>query len=147
MNFARNMTLYLRFTLDILGFTRKQWGDLSQQYKRLGKWVQEQCPKALPKKVFKQTHSNLPELSIYNKILPASYWSSWTKKRYEDVCDAKSWLNPRRLYELAMTLGLHEKEGRLVRTMEKDRRSFSILKESRARKKYQRVMRMAVKRV
>ena len=65
-------------------------------------------------------------LSSYHGKLATEYWNSWTKKTYDDLRDAKSWVCPERLLEVAMSVGLSPQDPRLTRVVERLRNGANI---------------------
>ena len=71
----------------------------------------------LPKKVFKQSNTNIPEVSDYSKALDSSYWDTWVKRTYQQLTPARGWICPNKLWDLARDLQYKDYNGRLERAM------------------------------
>ena len=79
-------------------------------------------PQASPQKDFSQSHKEIPVLSSYSGTLPKQYWESWTKKTYKDLIPVKSWVCPKKLLEVATSVGLPTHDPRLLRVLEQLRK-------------------------
>ena len=66
-------------------------------------------------KTFIPKNKEIPVLKSYGGTLPDSYWAHWTKRSFETVAPATSWVDPRKLRNLARRIGY--KSNRLTRVL------------------------------
>ena len=56
-------------------------------------------------------------MESYEGFLTEEYWSNWTKRTYQQLTPAPSWVCPNKLWDVAKRLGYKDTEGRLHRAM------------------------------
>ena len=83
-------------------------------------------PDPLPKAVFCQTNLNIPVREDYSAGFDDSYWSTWTKKTYEELTPALSWVCPNKLWDVANRLHHTDYNGRLRRAIQRLSRGADI---------------------
>ena len=116
--------IYLHYIC--LDFTVKQWNSFMARKELINKASREGLPLEIPKKVFKQTHTNIPQMQDYSKALDSKYWDTWEKKTYSDLTPARSWVCPTKLWDVANRLHYKDLNGRLQRAIDRLHRGASI---------------------
>ena len=110
----------------IPGFSSRQWAMYIARKSLLVRASKEVLEDPLPKKVFKATNKGIPEADCYAAALGDDYWSTWTKRTYEELTPAKGWICPNKLWDLARDLEYRDYNGRLSRAMERLTRGADI---------------------
>ena len=108
------------------GFSDRQWSDYISRRNLLERSSNVELEDKLPKKIFKQTHTAIPEVSSYSGALDSSYWDHWVKRTYEQLTPARGWVCPNKLWDLAASLKYRDFHGRLGRAMERLSRGADI---------------------
>ena len=106
-----------RLKFDNAGFTDKQWATYMKKGILLQKWANVPLPDKLPQKVFKKCHEEIPTLPTYWQAQDSEYWGKWTKRTYDELTPAMSWICPNKLWDIARELNYIDKYGRLERAM------------------------------
>ena len=99
------------------GFSDRQWSSYIARRQLLIHSSKQTLDDPLPKKVFKQTNTNIPEVSDYSKALDSDYWDTWVKRTYQQLTPARGWICPNKLWDLARKLQYNDFAGRLERAM------------------------------
>ena len=106
------------------GFSDAQWTQYRAHKARLLKWQQEPLPGKVPLVPYKQKNTEIPVLANYEGELSNEYWAKWTKRTYESIAPAASWVCPERLEGVAACLGYSNE--RLTRVLERLRKGADI---------------------
>ena len=74
-------------------------------------------PGKLPQKVFKKVYTAIPDVDSYDRAQDTKYWETWTKRTYQELTPAMSWICPNKLLEVARELEYSDFHGRLERAI------------------------------
>ena len=76
-------------------------------------------------KEFTQKHKEIPVLENYDGVLPDGYWANWTKRSFNSLTPARSWICPEKLEALAKEVRYNDKV-RLARVLDRLRNGANL---------------------